>query len=496
MNLNLVAFFKRYENLFLYSLILILSYFALFQFLDRMVVQFWDEGQNACNAFEMIHRDSWLVKYFEGNPDMWETKPPFFIWHVIILMKIIGYTELSLRLPSAIYTLGSLLVMMVFSSRFFKNKYIGVLASLVILSSYGVVSRHYARTGDNDATLVFYILLSFVSYFRFLHVEQHKRKYFYLFIVSLFLAFFTKSVVGFVLLPGMFIYTVIAGKLKYLLSTKDVYFGTIGFIALASLYYWRHEVLTPGYFKVVLGGEFGAGVRQQDSFSWYYFQNFWTERFSRWILLLPVALLLNTFFANTKIKMFTLYGALSVIVALVFLSRGAKNLWYDAPLYPVMALIIGSGAATAFALIGRLKYKCLLQPAFILVLSGYSLVAYSKIARQSHMPDYDFWDWENYDQSYVLRDAIKSDQKLGNLKVVFGQYPSALLYYIYIANEQPGNNVTLYDQEKLGAGDTVLCSRESMKALIESRFNVDVIHTRRAANIYVLKSFKEVEIKQ
>lgn len=490
MHNSIIAFFKRYESLILYTLLIILSYFALFQFLDRMVFQYWDEGQNSVNAFEMIHRGSWLVKYYCGEPDMWETKPPFFIWHVIVLMKLIGYNELAMRLPSALYTFGSLLVMMVFAQNFFRNRYIGFLASIIVLSSYGVVSRHYARTGDNDATLVFYILLSFVSYFRFLHDEKHKRKYFYLFIFALFFAFFTKSIVGFIFLPGMFIYTLLAGKLKYVLTCKDVYIGSSIFITLAVAYYWRHEILTPGYVKTVLEGEFGAGARPQDSFSWYYLQNFWADRFSRWIVLLPIAIVINLVFAGRKQQMFTLYGSLSIIISLFFLSRGPKNLWYDAPLYTVMALIIGSGAATAYTLLSRLPKRRILQPAFIVILSGHSLIAYSKIAKESFMPDYDSWHWEYYDQSYVMRDAIRSGQKLGNLKIIFDEYPSEILFYIKVANEQPGNTVELYNCEKLVPGDTVLCSKETMIAYVESHFETDVIHTRRMAKIYVLKSVK------
>lgn len=288
----MISKIKSFDTVLIYLLITILSYFTLFQFLDRMVIQMWDEGQNAINAYEMIQRNSWLVKYFRGEPDMWETKPPFFIWHVIILMKLIGYSELALRIPSAGYTFGSLLVMVVFSQNFFRNKYIGLVVSVIMLSSYGVVSRHYARTGDNDATLVFYLLLSCLSYFRFLHDTKHKRKYFYIFMASLFFAFFTKSVVGFILLPGMFLYTIIARKLKYLYTFKDVYWCSAIFVILAGAYYWYHEQQTPGYFKVVFGGEFGAGVRENVTYSWYYIENFWNNRFSKWLLFLPVALII------------------------------------------------------------------------------------------------------------------------------------------------------------------------------------------------------------
>lgn len=90
-------------------------YFPLFLHLDHMSVRLWDEGRRAVNAFEMAQSGNYLVTSYEGKPEMWGTKPPFLLWCQVFFMKIIGYNEVALRLPSALAALATIIMLVLFS---------------------------------------------------------------------------------------------------------------------------------------------------------------------------------------------------------------------------------------------------------------------------------------------------------------------------------------------------------------------------------------------
>lgn len=457
-----------------YLIYCVLAYFALFHHLDSLVVRFWDEGQNAVNAFEMIQRNSWFIKYYNGKPDLWETKPPFFIWHVIGFMKILGFSELAMRLPSALYTLFGGFYLIYFSGKYLQNRYVGLLAAVVVITSLGVIGRHNARTGDTDATLVFYLLLSTLSFFQFLHIHEDKKRHFWFFATSLFIAIFTKSIIGVIFLPGMFLYTVITGKLGYIFKLKDVYIAIPIFAALVAAYYWYHETETPGYitslYEGELGGRYASGSKR---FSFYYLKNFWDSRFTHWIIAVPLALSATLWAGNKQTKQLSLYLGLIVAVTLLVLSRGSKNLWYDAPLYPLMGLIIGIGFFDFWN-----KYRQLVSKKYLIVLPLFLLFVnvgftYRKILKTTHLPTEKHWHREWYGCSYYLRNAIEKEVSLGGLKVAFEDYPSAILYYVHVLNLEKENNIKIVNLAMLNDGDTVLVAQKELKDRLKRDFKIE-----------------------
>jgi len=464
------------HSIYFYLLFLAFAYFPLFHHIGNFVVRFWDEGQNAVNAFEMIQRNSWLIKYYDGKPDFWETKPPFFVWHLIVSMKLFGYSELALRLPSALYTLLGCFLMIRFSDKFLKNKYIGFVAGLVIVTSLGVVGRHNARTGDTDATLVFYLLLSTLSFFQFLHSPEHKKKYFWIFSTSLFIAFFTKSVIGGLLLPGMFFYALYAKKIKYIFCFRDFYIALPLFLLLIGAYYWYHEVQTPGYLHSLIDGELGGRYTDETSgFSNFYILNFWNWRFSKWLFAVPLALSLALWFGKSKIKNFSLYLVFIIVVTLAVLSNGSKNLWYDAPLYPLMALIIGIGFCEIWRFLRSFSIKKYVLPIFLLFFLVHVGFAYQEVLKKTLNPQVPSYHKEWYGCSTYLRDAVDNSKSLGNLNVLFDGYPSAVLFYVHVLNLERGNDVRLANWTTLHVGDELLVAQSKVKENLDTRYQMELI---------------------
>lgn len=113
--------------------LLVAAYFSLFLHLDAINLYRWDESLNAVHAYEMSQSGNLLVRTFLGNPETWDTKPPLLTWLQAFFLRTLGYHELSIRLPSALATLGIILLILHFFARDLMHFSGGVFASLVLL---------------------------------------------------------------------------------------------------------------------------------------------------------------------------------------------------------------------------------------------------------------------------------------------------------------------------------------------------------------------------
>jgi len=104
-----------------YVVLMGLIYFPIFAHLETLPVRIYDEARLAINAYEMFNNGNWIVTYFDGQPDMWNTKPPLFIWFQVIGMQIFGVGELALRLPSGIATLIICFLILYLSEKYTKS---------------------------------------------------------------------------------------------------------------------------------------------------------------------------------------------------------------------------------------------------------------------------------------------------------------------------------------------------------------------------------------
>jgi 4-amino-4-deoxy-L-arabinose transferase-like glycosyltransferase len=62
-----------------FILLLFLCITSFFLRLSAIPVRIWDESRNAMNAWSMYLNGNPFIPYYEGAPDMWNTKPPLLI---------------------------------------------------------------------------------------------------------------------------------------------------------------------------------------------------------------------------------------------------------------------------------------------------------------------------------------------------------------------------------------------------------------------------------
>lgn len=329
----------------------LLSYFALFNQLAKQPMNMWDESSYALNAQEMIERGNPVEVYLLGQPDLYNSKPPFAIWCMVACIKVFGFNELGARMASAIFGFLSALLLWIIGIKIFKNYWLALTFPLVLLSSYGFVGWHICRTGDMDSALAFWILLQSALILGYTNTDSPHKANRYLILFGLAFSFgcLTKGIGGMTALPGIFAWIVYTGKMKITFQKKGFYMALFSFLIFVIGYYWLRNHLTPGYIKAVVDNEIGGRLHRQEALNqkslpfYFYFQIMVTEsRFFMWLFVLPISIvyiLIRSKGETKKTGVFFIFIFLSISI-LLGLSK-TKLEWYDAPLYPFMAIIIG-----------------------------------------------------------------------------------------------------------------------------------------------------------
>ncbi len=230
-----------------------LAYFPLFQNLGAFQIKLWDEATYANNSIDMLNEHSnILVVKSEGLTDLYNTKPPLVIWLQAISLKIFGINEFSIRFPSALFGLFTVLIVFLFCIRNFGSAIIGFLSSVILVTSQGFVANHVTRTGDLDSVLVFFLTLSILTFIDLVVTKPENPKvHFILLTISMVLGFLTKGVAGFLMTPPMLLILLI-NRDKSLFKEKLLYLSATIVLVVCAGYYLLREVAEPGYIKVVL----------------------------------------------------------------------------------------------------------------------------------------------------------------------------------------------------------------------------------------------------
>lgn len=153
---------------------------------------------------------NWLVPHFNG--EIYVNKPPLYFWVIALLSKPWGdVTEFTLRLPSALSAIGTVLV--VFSlGEVLIGAGGGFLAGLILASSPEF--QKYACVAKLEMLLTFFITASLACFYFGLNSASHKRWYFLWGWAFLTLSVFTKGI-------GVLIVPPVLGL--YLLSRRELY---------------------------------------------------------------------------------------------------------------------------------------------------------------------------------------------------------------------------------------------------------------------------------
>lgn len=474
--------------------LLVLAYFVYLYRLDSYDLYLWDEGRNAVSAVEMSKNGDYIVRYFDGQMDDWELKPPMLMWFQILFSKILGWNVLATRLPAALAVLSLVLVLYFFISRITQSITAGFFTGLILMCAIGFGGEHIARTGDHDGLVVFWLTLYALLAYRFIEHPDAQKWWPILICVFVACAVLTKSVVGLFYVPGILIYLVFSGKLIPVLRNPYSYVGIAVLMGSIVAYYLLRESRQPGYFDLVWRGElFPRYANTESKFmeaDWnYYLLGFVNGRFYPWIYWAIPAAIIGLFLGSSNHKKIVAFALCVLLPVLYVVSSGTKNFWYDAPTYPLMCIIIGVGCDATIRYVHQYSrlVGALLVAAFLIYGGLQYKHAFDAMKEMKNI------NWGPVLYAEAMRNFSKQEGASLPLQA-WHERPSAyaahLLFYSY---SQPQQIVYPKRAEELVPGKQVYtCDRASAEQL-HQLFELDTLAMHEVCVLLHIKSAKEIQ---
>ncbi|MBA2406596.1 MAG: glycosyltransferase family 39 protein, partial [Chitinophagales bacterium] len=235
--------------------ILFICCLPLFVNLGTAPIYMWDEATYANNSIDMYLYHDPIVVRMEGEPDLYNTKPPFVLWMQTLSMQIFGMNEFAIRLPSAVLSALTMLLLLLFSIKVLHSYQIGFISILTLACSNGYVSNHGARSGDLDASLVFWTTLYVLACIKFLIERKEIAIHLAFFSLGVIGAFLSKGVAGYFFLPFLVIIALINRNLTSIIKEKIFYISIITIVTVCGGYYLLREQAAAGYWDVIIQSE-------------------------------------------------------------------------------------------------------------------------------------------------------------------------------------------------------------------------------------------------
>ncbi|VVB51608.1 Undecaprenyl phosphate-alpha-4-amino-4-deoxy-L-arabinose arabinosyl transferase [uncultured archaeon] len=333
---------KIFNEYFIIVLLSIFSLSIIFNNLGLTAYYDWDESRNGENALEILKTNDWIVLKYDGQPDLWNTKPPLGAWLIAISFKIFGVNEFALRFWSALFGAGTIVLVFLFGKEI-RNNYVGIFSALLLQSNILFIGYHGARTGDYDTMVTFFITLSL--YFFYISQKKNNNRFLVGTAISIALAVLVKGVIGLfpIIIIGFFLFYF--KSLKATIFSKEFKYAVIIFFIIALPWFICRFIAGPDFFTRMLNYDllqrFYEPIEGHVGNWTYYFIGL-QFIFGKIIFILFILIYLYSIYL-IKIgnkPLFILIVWISLFIG-IFTIAGSKVSWYMMPIYPAISLLIG-----------------------------------------------------------------------------------------------------------------------------------------------------------
>jgi len=315
----------------------------------------WDEAWYGEVAREMVSGGKgWFTFYYNYQPFF--DKPPLYIWLIAIAYKILGVNEFAVRIWSAIFGFGSIVLIYFLAEKLFPSKQTAFYSSLVLVGFHHFVQQ--SRMGMMDVPLTFFILLGIT----FFWIGRTKDRYLLFVGISAGLAFMIKSVAAFQLPAIIVLYALISGELKNLINPKLLYGFFIGILICLPWHLYQygkygHLFINEYFLKHVVKRTFETLDEHQGNVFYYFKIIFSKNNPLGLVSFLAVPYIIFSAWSekdrSRRSPLFLVISAITVTLSLFSLVK-TKLPGYIIPVYPFLSLSI---VAAAGRIIERAPYK-------------------------------------------------------------------------------------------------------------------------------------------
>lgn len=292
------------------------------------------ESRIAETAREMLGQNDWLVPHYNGELRL--QKPPLTYWTTAASYKIFGVSVLSARLPSVLFALLTAWLIFIWAKQEFS---LNVASNAVLILITSFIGLRYFRSGEADATLIFFISLACYAGFKLF--EASNKYVVWLLMLGLGLGFLSKGPAAIAIpLVTIIIYAFSIKKLSDLRSLASLTGLTIFAITAFAWYAWillMMPDIAQNFFSHQVDETFISGTHKQPIY-WYLAHAL--DFFAPWsLLLIPAGIWCYKNKPLPKLIHFSLIW-LGVVFVLLTLTVN-KQTQYALLLLPPIAIILG-----------------------------------------------------------------------------------------------------------------------------------------------------------
>ena len=364
-----------------FAAILIIFSFFYILFLGALPFKEPDESRYAEIPREMLESGDFItprlnyVKYFE--------KPPLHYWVNAISLSAFGNKEAAARFPSALFGLcGVLLVYHIGRTLFGRRA--GLYSALVLGSSVGFLFQSRMNIIDTTLTICLAAALGFFL-LASRREETNKGRYYYLFYLFCALSVLAKGLIGIVLPGGVIFFYLLFAKRWNLLREMRLFSGIALFLAVCAPWFVLVSLRNPEFFQFFFIHEhferFLTKVHGRYEPPWYFIPVL-LGGMMPWSFFLPGAVKSGW----EKRDCHRLFLSLWFGVIFVFFSLSSSKLIpYILPVFPAVALLIGSAISAALDEDGPLLKIQTAAAGVFLLIAGSGAILYSQLEATSKL---------------------------------------------------------------------------------------------------------------
>lgn len=153
-------------------LLLCISFFTIWLFLDYQDVATANEGLRTYPPAEMLATGDWIVPRLSG--EVYLKKPPLLYWQIAGTYAVLGRTEFTARLNSALF--GTAVVLLTFFfGKCLGGRYTGFFAALFAATNLIITDR--SRQAQLDIFLCFFAMLTLWAWMTaFIRIQQGRER--------------------------------------------------------------------------------------------------------------------------------------------------------------------------------------------------------------------------------------------------------------------------------------------------------------------------------
>lgn len=494
----------RYEKTVAWTLYLVLAAIPLFMHLDAVTFYSWDESLFAMRTYYALEEGGFCYNfnYYEGYGYHPNLKPPLTSILQMISWKLMGYTPLGLRLPIGLLALTTGGVLVRFFQKRFQAIWTGVLAGIILVANTGYIRVHVARSGDQDVATTLYMLLIFLGFYAFMEAKEatQKRRYLWLTGLAMGAALFTKTIFAFLFLPGFLLYALYVGQVWETLKRWDLW-AIAGVLLLTFLgYNWYMELQSPGFIDDFVNHALGRYVvivdQHQEQPFFFYFIRLWEDTFWPWVLFLPIPVVLA--FSNAEHpykKISALAFFCSVTYLLIHSFSKTKLSWYDAPFYPMGAVMASIGFSLVWQEGRRWSQNLQFLPknlAWVYLLVLCIIPPYVRTVQSVYLPEITILN-EKFGE--FMEKNKKQRPELTQYTVVTKPYNPQASFMATLYNDQFDYDIELLNdiQHDYQIGETVMACHRSFLGHLYEHYELDLVDVHDECQLLRIRATKPEE---